>query len=522
MNTLRSSFAGSAAYKASFSPRQALMLLVLSIAVSIGGIAPGRAASRVALVIGNTNYANAPALATPANDASDVAAALSRVGFAVTLQIDATAKDLKNAFKAFAAKSAKAELAIVYFAGYGVGAGPSGYLIPIDATRAGNADAAVEWPSVSTAIASLARAPGLGVIILDAQREHPFEIPTEKAIAAAAGKAPNVLLFFASAPGRSMVEASGRNSHLATALLKFIPQPELDLNFLLRNVRDDVRAATSQQQTPFMYGQLSTKKIYLNPRTIDRATTRAPDPADPNQITSCDRLAAAADDPSRNAAVKGVSISGINAATAIAACREAAAQYPGIDRFHYQLGRAHYAGKDYPAAIESYRRATELNNVPALFALAAMYEDGIGVTKDPGRARFLLELAANRDFAPAISRLGLQQERGIDSPANAENAFGLYRRAADIGDLQAWNKMGQLTEKGLGTDKDLSRARQFYETGAGKGDAEAMVNLARCYANAIGGPQDIPGAKKWLAKAAAAGNDEATRILASIAKAKRN
>lgn len=497
------------------------MLLILCLAISLGGLAPSHATTRVALVIGNANYANAPALGTPANDAADIAAALSRAGFAVTLQIDAKAKDLKNAFKVFAAKSAKAELAIVYFAGYGVGAGTSGLLLPVDAPLTDSADPNVEWPSIPAAVASVARTAGLGVIILDAQREHPFEIQAGKAIAAAAGKSPNVLLFFSSAPGRPMMEASGRNSHLANALLKFIPEPDLDLNFLLRNVRDDVRSATGQQQTPFMYGQLSTKKIFLNPHATNQAKAPALAPADPNDVTACDRLAAAPDDPARSPTLKGVEIASINPPGAIAACRDAAALYPGVDRFHYQLGRALYAGKDYPAAIESYRRATELNNVRALFALSAMYEDGVGVPKDPGRARFLLELAANRNFAPAISRLGIQQERGIGGPADAGNAFGLYRRAADIGDVQAWNRLGQLTERGLGTAKDLPSARQFYETGAAKGDAEAMLNLARFYANGIGGPQDIPGSKKWLAKSAAAGNAEASRVLASIGGSKR-
>ena len=46
--------------------------------------APAIADQRVALVIGNASYAHAPVLASPLNDAAKIAAALGRLGFAVT------------------------------------------------------------------------------------------------------------------------------------------------------------------------------------------------------------------------------------------------------------------------------------------------------------------------------------------------------------------------------------------------------------------------------------------------------
>ncbi|MDE0202522.1 MAG: caspase family protein [Rhodospirillaceae bacterium] len=44
---------------------------------------PASAGQRVALVIGNVSYAHAASLANPLNDATDIAAALDRLGFAV-------------------------------------------------------------------------------------------------------------------------------------------------------------------------------------------------------------------------------------------------------------------------------------------------------------------------------------------------------------------------------------------------------------------------------------------------------
>jgi hypothetical protein len=67
-------------------------ILELAVIAALTGfaLAPAWAdGKRVAFVIGNSAYRNVPALPNPANDAGDVAASLKRLGFAVTLVIDA-------------------------------------------------------------------------------------------------------------------------------------------------------------------------------------------------------------------------------------------------------------------------------------------------------------------------------------------------------------------------------------------------------------------------------------------------
>lgn len=59
----------------------------LTLATTFAGLVPTGAAaegSRVALVIGNGAYRNVPALLNPPNDASDIAAALKRLGFSTS------------------------------------------------------------------------------------------------------------------------------------------------------------------------------------------------------------------------------------------------------------------------------------------------------------------------------------------------------------------------------------------------------------------------------------------------------
>src|SRR5262249_42951641 len=75
----------------------------------------------------------------------------------------------------------------------------------------------------------------------------------------------SVLVAFAARDGTTAIDGSGRNSPFTTALLHHLETPGLEINFLFRNVRDDVIVATQHQQEPFVYGSLSKDPIYLQP-----------------------------------------------------------------------------------------------------------------------------------------------------------------------------------------------------------------------------------------------------------------
>jgi Caspase domain/Sel1 repeat len=506
--------------------KKVVRIALLAMAVIIGlarGEAAHALANRVALVVGNGDYQHAAHLATPANDAQDVAAALTGLGFDVILRQNAGVDSLRHAFQDFSAKSAQADISIVYFAGYGVGVGAEGYLIPVDAelpTAAAFQELAVP---IQIALADVAKAKLLGLVLLDAMRGNPFAATSTPQ----AGRPPdapesgtgtrNVLLLFAAEPGKTAVESTGRNSPFAAALLKFLPAPDLEVNFLFRNIRDEVRKSTQQKQTPYMYGQLSGDKLYINPvvamnPAASRVDLSAPQP--------CDRLASSPEDTTRSRGIEGVKLDDIKTDDAVKACSEAVRAYPGVDRFHYELGRSLFAAKNYPAALDSYKRAYDLGNTRALYALGEMYDSGMGVEKDPARARFYYEIAAQQKFAPAIVNLAAQYERGDGTAIDLAKALSLYREAAELGDAHALNKVGLFNEKGLAVEANVKQARAYYEKAAATGYDEAMINLARCYANGIGGRQDIAEARRLLTKAAQAGSAHARQILASVDKAK--
>ena len=91
---------------------------------------------RVALVIGNSNYQNAPQLANPDNDAESMAKFLNSAGFEVVAATDLTQNDMLRVVQDFSAKvSARGPntVAMVYYAGHGVQLAGENYLVPVDA-----------------------------------------------------------------------------------------------------------------------------------------------------------------------------------------------------------------------------------------------------------------------------------------------------------------------------------------------------------------------------------------------------
>ena len=100
---------------------------------------------RVALVIGNGAYKSAP-LRNPVNDASDMADALERLGFSVSLKTDANQRNMKQAIRSFGKLLRDGGVGLFYFAGHGIQVKGSNYLIPIGAQIESESD--VEYEAV--------------------------------------------------------------------------------------------------------------------------------------------------------------------------------------------------------------------------------------------------------------------------------------------------------------------------------------------------------------------------------------
>jgi hypothetical protein len=270
--------------------RRLLPLIVAAaiaiVAFTIIAAAPASAdGKRVALVIGNSAYRNVPALPNPPNDAGDLAAALGRLGFAVTLITNASFDEMRRSLIALGRDAAGADMAAVYFAGHGMEISGENWLIPVDAELKKDTDALNEAISLRSVMLQVSNTTSLGLIILDACRNNPFAAKMQRSLALRAAVSGglgriepvgNVLVAYAARDGTTALDGDGRNSPFTAALLHNIETPGVEVTFMFRNVRDDVMEVTRNEQQPFVYGSLSRKAIYLvgQPSSADHASTK--------------------------------------------------------------------------------------------------------------------------------------------------------------------------------------------------------------------------------------------------------
>ena len=136
------------------------------------------AQSRMALVIGNSNYQAAVSLSNPANDAKAVAEAFTRAGFEVTRLSDLTQMEMRRAVRDFSARIAEKgpdTIALVYYAGHGVQVDGENFLVPIDARIQRESDVPIEALRLADIVKALETVQSrTRIVMLDACRNNPF------------------------------------------------------------------------------------------------------------------------------------------------------------------------------------------------------------------------------------------------------------------------------------------------------------------------------------------------------------
>ncbi|MEL6235818.1 MAG: caspase family protein [Pseudomonadota bacterium] len=244
----------------------------LAVAVALAA-ASAQAEDRIALVIGNGDYAKQTPLVNPANDANDLAATLQAIGFEVERHENIGYIEMLTVLKNFQYRALAAEVAIVYYSGHGLEIDRSNYLIPVDATLNTDRDVPFEAVPLQAALLAVEGAAKLSLVIVDACRDNPFldsmrQLSATKSLGKGLGHiepAGNTLVAYAAREGTVAYDGEGRNSPYARALIAALQYPGLEVGKLFRVVRDSVLAETEGRQEPFLYGSLSASDFFLNP-----------------------------------------------------------------------------------------------------------------------------------------------------------------------------------------------------------------------------------------------------------------
>ncbi len=211
------------------------------------------AAGRTALVMGNAAYSeDIGVLKNPSNDATDMAATLRQLGFAVTLVHDAPKQQMVEAVETFSRQLRADGVGLFYFAGHGaVGTDGHNYLLPVGIRVTRPLDMQFGGVDVDWVLARMGEAGerATTILILDACRNAPFRSlwrtsPSGFGAMSAPGGS---LIAYATAPGKVAGEnREQRNGSYTKHLLRLLPQPNLPVEQLFKQVRlaveDETRA----------------------------------------------------------------------------------------------------------------------------------------------------------------------------------------------------------------------------------------------------------------------------------------
>ena len=253
-------------------------------------------------MIGNAAYENAPALVNPVNDAADMCATLSKLGFKTLCHINVRNRaEFDARVKDYVEQLGPNSVGVFYYSGHGVQISSANFLIPTQVQPAAVSEDPLRYLyGVDDLFERLRQKPTrFQLVILDACRTDLFAPPRAAsgrgAVAAArsglvrsleaAGHASNGLAPIKDAPPATMVlyataskeaafDGEGRNGPLTKHILQHIGTRGQPVEEFIKRVTVGVETETlrdyRKRQTPFIYGSFSGKFCFAGcPGDVD-------------------------------------------------------------------------------------------------------------------------------------------------------------------------------------------------------------------------------------------------------------
>ena len=220
--------------------------LSLAIALVCATANQAVAQKKVALVIGNNEYANEPPLQNPARDARHIGAALRKLGFELVgnrAHIDLNKATTDRMLGAFETMAKDADIALFYFSGHGRQVDGTNYLLPIDVGSYTRATVSLQTLNADLVVTAMEDSRArLKIILLDACRT-PVKGPGGGLVSMQAPE--GTVIGFATQPNHTAQQGPmGGVSPYAEALAYFMGVKGLEIFAMLNEVGLSVRPKT--------------------------------------------------------------------------------------------------------------------------------------------------------------------------------------------------------------------------------------------------------------------------------------
>lgn len=269
--------------------RKLLVLLSILLVSSAPALA-----KRVALVIGNSTYANTVVLPNPVNDATAMATKLRNLGFDVVAGYDLDLRNMRKTVAQFARSAKGADIALLFYAGHGMQIGGQNYLVPVDASLQDETDLDFETMPMDFILRQMTNDVKVQLVFLDACRDNPLarslarRMSPSRSATVGRGLAEIKLIetggsgsviAFSTSPGDVALDGDGQNSPFTNALLKHIDEPDASIQTVMTRVTGDVFKETGRRQRPWVNASL-IGEVFLNKTANQQVASLEPGTTD--------------------------------------------------------------------------------------------------------------------------------------------------------------------------------------------------------------------------------------------------
>lgn len=517
--------------------------------------APVLAESKVAILIGNSNYTYQP-LANPRNDAVQLATSFKELGFETTLYYDVTKDQLPLLRESIETQFSQADIGVLFFAGHGLQYEDENLLVSVDADMT-SVDG-VTSGSITLSdllVSSTAGGDGVKIVILDACRNP---LVAEASLDLKPGfsfeEAPRgeVLIAFSTAAGELAYDSTGgANSPYTTALINALQQTDRDIYDTFRSVRGSVRSATGGQQIPWITGSIETDFVFRPREDAEvQLSLEGVPPIDEvlweflkNSIDPNDSIQFLAAFPESRFAQE---------ALAMRQTQVAQADVPTLSRNGVDLSPQaveqqiaadpsvpqDQGGRQEPILDQSgsYVLRDSFRIWPldlpdtenGLGSIATSCDEEAADPVDPNKLspgvsagvmdirRALRACAYDLAADPQNPRLLFQFARTLDQAKRHDWANDYYELAIAAGYGAAMVNRGFNARLGRGDDRDLDLSTKLYRQAALLGNPRARTNLGNAYLGGRGVDRNLEEGVLWLRLAASMGWPHATNALGDV------
>lgn len=393
--------------------------------------------TRVALVIGNSNYSALGKLANPGNDATDMAETLKALRFSVTLLIDADLRSMEQGIVRFgnALSTSQSSIGFFFYAGHGVQSNGINYLIPANAEIPSEAFLNTKAVALQAVLDTLQQAGNrLNVVVLDACRDNPFSWSRSgtRGLSVVSAQPPGSIIAYATSAGSVAADGTGRNGIFTGELLKQLKKPDANIFDVFLQTGADVKAVTKGAQVPAIYNQFF-EKFYLAKSPAESPSPAPAEKLDGKQLDQyCASLAQARDAENRKAWGE-----------ALNAYTTALAAIPGGEMATWGLAHSYSMLGNNRKTNDLFREMLEKGTVPDYWNYQEIADFYLNAMHDP------------------------------------DTAITLYAKAMAC--VEVWNQGWLYRGRGLAyrAKRDLAKARADLERALSIGESRAMEDLVK-------------------------------------------